>query len=69
MSKKLIASYVDPSKPGSLGDVRAFAKAQGISPIEAQRQLEQTLSYTLHKPRVVVFLRYLPWCMVLMNNL
>ena len=31
--------------------IRAFAKAQGISPIEAQRQLEQTLSYTLHKPR------------------
>lgn len=51
MSQKLIASYVDPSKPGSLGGVRAFAKAQGISPIEAQRQLEQTLSYTLHKPR------------------
>ena len=41
----------DPSKPGSLGGVRAFATAQGISPIEAQRQLEQTLSYTLHKPR------------------
>ena len=51
MSQKLIASYVDPSKPGSLRDVRTFANAQGISPIEAQRQLEQTLSYTLHKPR------------------
>ncbi|CAH3014215.1 unnamed protein product [Porites evermanni] len=51
MSQKLIASYVDPSKPGSLRDVRTFANAQGISPIEAQKQLEQTLSYTLHKPR------------------
>ena len=39
-------SYEDPSRPGSLG-----AKAQGISREKAQRQLEQNLCYTLHKPR------------------
>ena len=44
-------SSEDPSQPGSFGGVNAFAKAQGISREKAQSQLEQTLSYTLHKPR------------------
>ena len=45
-----IMSYEDPSQPGSLGGVNAFSKAQGISREKAQRQLEQNLGYTLHKP-------------------
>ena len=51
MASKLSNAYVDPSQPCSLARINAFAKAQGISPAEAQRQLQQLLSYTLHKPR------------------
>ena len=51
MAQKLSASYVDPSEPGSLGVVNAFAKAHKISQKKAKQQLEQLLSYTLHKPR------------------
>lgn len=51
MTQKLSASYVNPAEPGSLVGVHAFAKAHKISQAKAQKQLEQILSYTLHKPR------------------
>ena len=51
MSSKLLTTYVDPSEPGSLGDVNAFAKAYKIAQTKAKQQVEQLLSYTLHKPR------------------
>ena len=51
MSQKLSTTYVDPSEPGSLGGVNAFAKAHKIPQAQAKQQLEQLLSYTLHKPR------------------
>lgn len=44
-------SYENPSQPGFFGKVSAFAKAQSISKEKAQRQLQQKLIYTLHKPR------------------
>ena len=44
-------NYVDPSEPGSLGGMNAFAKAHKIPQAQAKQQLEQLLSYTLHKPR------------------
>ena len=44
-------SYENPSQPGFFGKVSAFAKAQSISREKAQRQLQQKLIYTLHKPR------------------
>ena len=34
-----LASYEDPSQPGSLGKVSAFVKAQSILREKAQRQL------------------------------
>lgn len=51
MSSKLSTTYVDPSKLGSVGGVNAFAKAHKIPQRKAKQQLEQLLSYTLHKPR------------------
>ena len=51
MSSKLSTTYVDPSELGSLGGVNAFAKAHKIPQRKAKQQLEQLLSYTLHKPR------------------
>ena len=51
MSQKLSASYVNPTEPGSLGGVHAFAKAHKPSQAKVQQQLEQLLSFTLHKPR------------------
>lgn len=42
--------YEDPSQPGALGGVRAFARAHKLKDPEAKRMLEQVLSYTLHKP-------------------
>ena len=51
MSEKLSTTYVDPSEPGSLGGVDAFAKAHKISQAQAKQQLEHLPSYTLHKPR------------------
>ena len=51
MSTKFAASYVDPSVPGSLGGVAKFAKAHKIPLSQAQKELQQILSYTLHKPR------------------
>ena len=51
MSSKLSTTYIDPSEPGSLGGVNAFAKAYKIAQTKAKQQVEQLLSYTLHKPR------------------
>ena len=51
MSQKLSTTFVDPSEPGSLGGVNAFTKAHKIPQDRAKQQLEQLLSYTLHKPR------------------
>ena len=51
MSQKQSTAYVDPSEPESLGGVNAFAKAHKIPQPQAKQQLEQLLSYTLHKPR------------------
>ena len=51
MSRKLSASYVDPTEPGSLGGVDKFAKAHKIPVSKAKKDLQQVLSYTLHKPR------------------
>ena len=51
MSRKLSASYVDPTEPGSLGGVAKFAKAHKIPVSKAKKDLQQVLSYTLHKPR------------------
>ena len=51
MATKLSALYVDPTKPESLGGVARFAKAHQIPVSQAQKELQQVLSYTLHKPR------------------
>ena len=51
METKLSASYADPTEPGSLGGVAKFAKAHKIPVSKAKKDLQQVLSYTLHKPR------------------
>ena len=51
METKLSASYVDPTEPGSLGGIAKFAKAHKIPQSNAKKELQQVLSYTLHKPR------------------
>lgn len=51
MSQKLLAPYVNPSEPGSLGGVAKFAKARGLSNPKAKKLLEEVLIYTLHEPR------------------
>ena len=51
METKLSASYADPTEPGSLGGVAKFAKAHKIPVSKAKKELQQVLSYTLHKPR------------------
>ena len=51
MSTKLSASYADPTEPGSLGGIAKFAKAHKIPVSQAKKELQQVLSYTLHKPR------------------
>ena len=51
MEAKLSTAYVDPSQPGSLGGIAKFVKAHKIPQRKAKQQLEQLLSYTLHKPR------------------
>ena len=48
---KLLTDYHDPTKPGSLGSVARFAKAQKIPLGKARKLLERDLGYTLHKPR------------------
>ena len=74
MAQKLSNAYVDPSQPGSLGGVAKFAKAHGLTQSKA-RQVLETLSYTLHKPRrhhfltlpVMVFKVDQQWVMDLMD--
>ena len=51
MVSKLSIAYVDPSQPGSLGGVTKFCTAHKIPQSQAKQQLQQLLSYTLHKPR------------------
>ena len=51
MLSKVSTAYADPSQPGSLGGVAKFAKAHKIPQSQAKQQLQQLLSYTLHKPR------------------
>ena len=51
METKLSAWYADPTEPGSLGGVARFAQAHKIPMSQAEKELQQVLSYTLHKPR------------------
>ena len=46
-----LARYQDPLKPGCLGGVTRFAKANGILVRRACEVLQRDLGYTLHKPR------------------
>ena len=45
----LLARYRDPLKPGSLGGLTRFAKANGIMIKRAHEVLERDLGYKLHK--------------------
>ena len=45
----LLARYRDPLKPGSLGGLTRFAKANRITVQRAREVLEQDLGYMLHK--------------------
>ena len=47
----LLSRYRDPLKPGSLGGLTRFTKANKISVKRAREVLERDLGYTLHKPR------------------
>ena len=47
----LLARYRDPLKPGSLGGLTRFAKANKITVKRAREVLERDLGYMLHKPR------------------
>ena len=47
----LLARYRDPLKPGSLGGLTRFAKANKITVRRARDVLQRDLGYTLHKPR------------------
>ena len=47
----LLARYRDPLKPGSLGGLTRFSKANGITVQRAREVLQRDLGYTLHKPR------------------
>ena len=47
----LLARYRDPLKPGSLGGLTRFAKANNILVKRTREVLERDLGYTLHKPR------------------
>ena len=46
-----LSAYVDPTEPGSLGGIAKFAKAHKIPQSHAKKELQQVLSYTLHKPQ------------------
>ena len=48
---RLLGRYRDPSRPGSLGGLTRFAKANKISVPRAREVLQRDLGYTLHKPR------------------
>ena len=50
-AKTLLSRYRDPLKPGSLGGVTRFAKANNITIRRAQEVLQRDLGYTLHRPR------------------
>ena len=50
-TNRLLARYRDPLKPGSLGGLTRFAKANNITVKRAREVLERDLGYTLHKPR------------------
>ena len=50
-AKTLLSRYRDPLKPGSLGGVTRFAKANNITIRRAREVLQRDLGYTLHKPR------------------
>ena len=47
----LLARYRNPLKPGSLGGLTRFAKANKITVPRARDVLERDLGYMLHKPR------------------
>jgi len=47
----LLTRYRDPLKPGSLGGLTRFAKADNISVKRAREVPQRDLGYTLHKPR------------------
>ena len=47
----LLKRYRDPQRPGSLGGLIRFAKANKITVKRAHEVLERDLGYTLHKPR------------------
>lgn len=49
--KRALQNYKDPAKPGSLGGVQRFAKANRLDPKKVKTLLETELGYTLHKPR------------------
>ena len=68
--------YRDPTRPGSLGGVARFAKAQGVSVKRAAAVLRHELAYTLHKPvrrrfptsPVLVFGPYEQWAADLVDT-
>ena len=47
----VLAWYRDPLKPGTLGGLTRFAKANGITIKRAREVLERDLGHTLYKPR------------------
>ena len=60
--------YDEPGVVGSLGGMAPDAKAQKISIVQAKKELEKNLAYTLHKPRRREVNFYLWWCSTLINN-
>ena len=50
-AQTLLSRYRDPLKPGSLGGVTRFSKANNITIKPAREVLQRDLGYTLHKPR------------------
>jgi len=50
-AKTLLSRYRDPLKPGSLGGVTRFAKANNITIQRAREVLQRDLGYTLQKLR------------------
>ena len=50
-AKTLLSRYRDRLKPGSLGGVTRFAKANNVTIRRAREVLQRDLGYTLHKPR------------------
>jgi len=50
-AQTLLSRYRDPLKPGSLGGLTRFAKANNITIKRAREVHQLDLGYTLHKPR------------------